>query len=376
MGQPSQIGASTALARADHDHGMQTLALHDLTDLDAQSQWLLNFPDPILPQSPATKSYVDHLVQGLAHREPVLDFLPAPLPGPVEGDTYIVRAVAASAPGVVPAVAAVPLSGVFVGHSLDLAEWKALMGQPAAWVFTTPGARETRFVEDLDETWTYRALVPALNPTVRQQHYNLYAAAPRIDSDATLIAALAGVATAPVWGEIPVDSFTVGAAAGTPWDGFTFGAVVAGSFIWTGVAGLTFSDAITGIEARGGWLYLPNAAGLAGQLFNVSAILDALLRSVAPPAALVPAAWLKLSGGSSNAVTWAATAPAGAKSKDLFIDSDTRQGYVYDSGAWQGFGGAVNFIEPPLAERFDGMTMFDGKLWNWVAAAAAWVQMV
>jgi hypothetical protein len=261
---------------------------------------------------------------------------------------------------------------VFVGHSLDLAEWKALMGQPAAWVFTTPGARETRFVEDRDETWTYRALVPALNPTVRQQHYNMYGAVPPISSDATLIAALAGVAAVPVWGSIPIGAaFTAGAAAGTPWDGFAFG--VGSDLIWTGVAGLTFSDAATGLEARAGWLYLPNLAGLPGQNFNVSAILDALLRGVAPPAALVPAAWLKLSGGSSNAVTWAPTAPAGAKNKDLFIDSDTRQGYVYDSGVWQGFGDATT-IEPPVAERFTGMLMWDaGRLWVW-DAAGAWVQ--
>jgi len=86
--------------------------------LDMNSQKITNLPAPSVGSEPATKDFVESLLQGLDWQQSVLEELDTPPGSPITGDRYLVIATA---------------TGDWVGHEDDIAEWDG-----SAWAYTTP----------------------------------------------------------------------------------------------------------------------------------------------------------------------------------------------------------------------------------------------
>lgn len=86
--------------------------------LDMASQKVTNLPAPTSGSEPATKDFVESLLQGLDWQQSILGELDTPPGSPITGDRYLVIATA---------------TGDWVGHEDDIAEWDG-----SAWAFTTP----------------------------------------------------------------------------------------------------------------------------------------------------------------------------------------------------------------------------------------------
>jgi len=86
--------------------------------LDMNSQPITNLPAPSVGSEPATKDFVESLVQGLDWQKSILSELADPPGSPTTGDRHLVIATA---------------TGDWVGHEDDIAEWDG-----AAWDFTSP----------------------------------------------------------------------------------------------------------------------------------------------------------------------------------------------------------------------------------------------
>ncbi len=107
--------------------------------LDMASQKITSLPTPTTGSEPATKDFVDSLVQGLDWQESVLDELADPPGTPGTGDRYLVIATA---------------TGDWVGHEDDIAEWNG-----ATWDFTTPNTGFAVWIEDVGRQKVYNGTV-------------------------------------------------------------------------------------------------------------------------------------------------------------------------------------------------------------------------
>ncbi|GAI87764.1 unnamed protein product [marine sediment metagenome] len=96
--------------------------------LDMASQKITSLPTPTAGSEPATKDFVESLVQGLDWQQSVLGELDTPPGTPTTGDRYLVIATA---------------TGDWVGHENDIAEWDG-----SVWVFTTPNKGFATWIED------------------------------------------------------------------------------------------------------------------------------------------------------------------------------------------------------------------------------------
>ena len=109
--------------------------------LDMAGQKITTLPTPTAGSEPATKEFVESLVQGLDWQESVLGELAEPPASPVAGDRYLVIATA---------------TGDWAEHENDIAEWDG-----AAWAFTTPNAGFAVWIEDttVQKVWNGTAWV-------------------------------------------------------------------------------------------------------------------------------------------------------------------------------------------------------------------------
>ncbi|MBA7468600.1 hypothetical protein ES707_03851 [subsurface metagenome] len=109
--------------------------------LDMASQKITSLPTPTAGSEPATKEFVESLVQGLDWQESVLGELDTPPGTPGTGDRYLVIATA---------------TGDWVGHENDIAEWDG-----SVWIFTTPNEGFAAWIEDTDvlKVWNGTAWV-------------------------------------------------------------------------------------------------------------------------------------------------------------------------------------------------------------------------
>ncbi|GAJ24046.1 unnamed protein product, partial [marine sediment metagenome] len=103
--------------------------------LDMASQKITSLPTPTAGSEPATKEFVESLVQGLDWQQSVLGELDTPPGTPDAGDRYLVIATA---------------TGDWVGHEKDIAEWDG-----SAWVFTTPNTGFAVWIEDVGSQKVY-----------------------------------------------------------------------------------------------------------------------------------------------------------------------------------------------------------------------------
>lgn len=103
--------------------------------LDMASQKITSLPTPTTGSEPATKEFVESLVQGLDWQESVLGELDTPPGTPATGDRYLVIATA---------------TGDWVGHEKDIAEWDG-----SVWVFTTPNTGFAVWIEDVGSQKVY-----------------------------------------------------------------------------------------------------------------------------------------------------------------------------------------------------------------------------
>jgi len=103
--------------------------------LDMASQKITSLPTPTAGSEPATKEFVESLVQGLDWQQSVLGELAEPPVSPTTDDRYLVIATA---------------TGDWAGHEKDIAEWDGL-----AWVFTTPNTGFAVWIEDVGRQKVY-----------------------------------------------------------------------------------------------------------------------------------------------------------------------------------------------------------------------------
>ena len=96
--------------------------------LDMAGQKITTLPTPTAGSEPATKEFVESLVQGLDWQQSVLGELDTPPGTPAEGDRYLVIATA---------------TGDWVGRENDIAEWNG-----TSWDFTTPNTGFAVWIED------------------------------------------------------------------------------------------------------------------------------------------------------------------------------------------------------------------------------------
>jgi len=99
--------------------------------LDMGGQKITTLPTPTAGSEPATKEFVESLVQGLDWQESVLGELDTPPGTPAAGDRYLVIATA---------------TGDWVGHENDIAEWNG-----TSWDFTTPNKGFAVWIEDVQK---------------------------------------------------------------------------------------------------------------------------------------------------------------------------------------------------------------------------------
>ncbi|GAI64491.1 unnamed protein product, partial [marine sediment metagenome] len=109
--------------------------------LDMASQKITSLPTPTAGSEPATKDFVESLVQGLDWQQSVLSELDTPPGTPATGDRYLVIATA---------------TGDWVGHEDDIAEWNG-----TSWDFTTPNEGFAVWIEDttVQKVWNGTAWV-------------------------------------------------------------------------------------------------------------------------------------------------------------------------------------------------------------------------
>jgi len=107
--------------------------------LDMASQKITSLPTPTTGSEPATKDFVDSLVQGLDWQESVLEELAEPPAEPGAGDRYLVIATA---------------TGDWGGHEDDIAEWNG-----TTWDFTTPNTGFAVWIEDVGRQKVYNGTV-------------------------------------------------------------------------------------------------------------------------------------------------------------------------------------------------------------------------
>jgi len=129
------------------DWGWGTIAPEDMANvevgdlkaptkpLDMASQKITSLPTPTAGSEPATKEFVESLVQGLDWQQSVLGELAEPPVSPTTGDRYLVIATA---------------TGDWVGHEKDIAEWDG-----SVWVFTTPNEGFAVWIEDVGSQKVY-----------------------------------------------------------------------------------------------------------------------------------------------------------------------------------------------------------------------------
>jgi len=103
--------------------------------LDMAGQKITTLPTPTAGSEPATKEFVESLVQGLDWQPSVLDELADPPGTPATGDRYLVIATA---------------TGDWAGHEDDIAEWDG-----SAWDFTTPNTGFAVWIEDVGSQKVY-----------------------------------------------------------------------------------------------------------------------------------------------------------------------------------------------------------------------------
>ncbi|GAH34924.1 unnamed protein product, partial [marine sediment metagenome] len=103
--------------------------------LDMAGQKITTLPTPTAGSEPATKEFVESLVQGLDWQESVLGELAEPPVSPVPSDRYLVIATA---------------TGDWAEHENDIAEWDG-----SAWVFTTPNTGFAVWIEDVGSQKVY-----------------------------------------------------------------------------------------------------------------------------------------------------------------------------------------------------------------------------
>jgi len=109
--------------------------------LDMASQKITSLPTPTAGSEPATKEFVESLVQGLDWQQSVLGELAEPPVSPAAGNRYLVIATA---------------TGDWAGHENDIAEWDG-----SVWVFTTPNKGFAAWIEDTNvlKVWNGTAWV-------------------------------------------------------------------------------------------------------------------------------------------------------------------------------------------------------------------------
>lgn len=109
--------------------------------LDMASQKITNLPTPAAGSEPATRDFVESLVQGLDWQQSVLGELDTPPGTPATGDRYLVIATA---------------TGDWLAHEDDIAEWNG-----TSWDFTTPNAGFAVWIEDttIQKVWNGTAWV-------------------------------------------------------------------------------------------------------------------------------------------------------------------------------------------------------------------------
>ncbi|GAJ14981.1 unnamed protein product, partial [marine sediment metagenome] len=103
--------------------------------LDMAGQKITTLPTPTAGNEPATKDFVESLVQGLDWQQSVLGELDTPPGTPGTGDRYLVIATA---------------TGDWAEHEDDIAEWDG-----SAWVFSTPNAGFAVWLEDVERQKVY-----------------------------------------------------------------------------------------------------------------------------------------------------------------------------------------------------------------------------
>jgi len=103
--------------------------------LDMASQKITSLPTPTAGSEPATKEFVESLVQGLDWQDSVLDELADPPGTPATGDRYLVIATA---------------TGDWVGHEDDIAEWNG-----TSWDFASPNTGFAVWIEDVGRQKVY-----------------------------------------------------------------------------------------------------------------------------------------------------------------------------------------------------------------------------
>ncbi len=135
------------------DWGWETIAPEDMAavevgdlkeptkPLDMAGQKITTLPTPTAGSEPATKDFVESLVQGLDWQQSVLGELDTPPGTPAAGDRYLVIATA---------------TGDWVGRENDIAEWDG-----SAWVFTSPNEGFAAWIEDtnVQKVWNGTAWV-------------------------------------------------------------------------------------------------------------------------------------------------------------------------------------------------------------------------
>ncbi|GAI76094.1 unnamed protein product, partial [marine sediment metagenome] len=109
--------------------------------LDMASQKITSLPTPTAGSEPATKEFVESLVQGLDWQQSVLGELAEPPVSPAAGDRYLVIATA---------------TGDWAGEENNIAEWDG-----AVWVFTSPNEGFAAWIEDTNvlKVWNGTAWV-------------------------------------------------------------------------------------------------------------------------------------------------------------------------------------------------------------------------
>ncbi|MBA7551277.1 hypothetical protein ES705_43816 [subsurface metagenome] len=103
--------------------------------LDMAGQKITSLPTPTAGSEPATKEFVESLVQGLDWQDSVLDELADPPGTPATGDRYLVIATA---------------TGDWVGHEDDIAEWNG-----TSWDFASPNTGFAVWIEDVGRQKVY-----------------------------------------------------------------------------------------------------------------------------------------------------------------------------------------------------------------------------